>query len=164
MCSQRYGQGKWSQHQHRSHDRTGTSHATSPQRKRRLRSVMEADVKMAAFEASGAARWHGFGIWTLKELMDFSRIHCFTLYDHFVRTDGAHLQTHPNKVGCISRGSGFNHQLCTDFEPLPAHASMPYGQAFFHHICGFSAYILMAEEENMAINPINYIVWWCLQK
>ena len=83
MSSQRYGQGNRSQHQQRSHDRTGTSHDTLPQRKRRSRSVMEADAKMAAFEASRAAKW----VWHLNIKgfrWCFSHIHWF--YYHFVTT------------------------------------------------------------------------------
>ena len=36
-------------------------------------------------------------------------------------------------------------------------------KSFSIAFCGFSAYIFMAEEEKMAINPISRIVWWCLQ-
>ena len=68
VCSQRYGQGNWSQHQQRSHDRTGTSHAASQKATLEIR------------DGGWCKKWlrlrhqepqNGFGIWTLQDFDGF---------------------------------------------------------------------------------------------
>ena len=60
VCSQRYGQGNWSQHQQRSHDRTWTSHAASP--KAMLEISGGGWCKNGCVWRSGAAEW----VWYLN--------------------------------------------------------------------------------------------------